>query len=127
MVDFISASEVRREFRNGHLDVAALTLDETRRLAQASIEFKIVLVTDVSHSVDVLMATSDIGSIAELRGRRIGVEASAVGACLLDRALAQAGMQKMDVSLKHFDVDQRYRAFVTGDNNAVVTFKRGAQ
>jgi NitT/TauT family transport system substrate-binding protein len=48
LVDYPSATEVSRALRNGHLEVAALTLDETLALAETNPDIRVVLVTDVS-------------------------------------------------------------------------------
>ena len=79
LTELRSATAVMRAFRNGAIDIAALTLDEALVLAAEGLEVCVFLVVDVSDGGDALLARPSIESVAALAGHRIGVEASAVG------------------------------------------------
>ena len=86
LVELANASQSSQAMRNGTVDAAMLTLDEVLNLKQNGLDLRIVLVMDVSNGADVLMANPSIAKLADLRGKRVGVESSAVGAVMLDAA-----------------------------------------
>lgn len=122
MVEYHSASEVMRSFQNRAIDAAALTLDEAVQLAATGSELKVVLVLDVSHGGDAVLARSGTIGMRGLRNKRIGVEATALGAYMLTRALQTAGMKAADVSVVSLEISEHERAFTDGRVDAVVTF-----
>ena len=123
LVELPNASEVIQALRNGMLEAAALTLDETLTIVQDDYDLKIVLVMDYSKGGDALLAAPGIGDLSELRGKRVGVENTAVGAIVLDAALQRAGLTMADVDLVSTTVDEHVNAFRTGLVDAIVTFE----
>ncbi len=97
VVELASASETLRHLRNGLLDAAMLTLDETLRLAESGVAVRIVAVLDESTGGDAVLAAPRITSPAQLKGEFVAVEDSAVGALLLQRMLTKAGLTRADV------------------------------
>ncbi len=122
LVELLSASEVMRAFRNGAIDAAALTLDEVINLRAVGLKPVIVQVADISHGADVILARPGIASVADLRGHRVGVEATALGAYMLSRALGLQQMSPVDVDVVRVEVNEHREAFLRGDVDAVVTF-----
>ena len=118
-----SSTTVLDAFRGGRIDIAALTLDEALRLEHDGIGIRIILVMDVSNGADVVMARPGVRSLADLRGKRIGVESGALGAYMLSRALGHAGLSPSDVTVISIPVDQHEQAYVSGAVDAVVTFE----
>ena len=122
LVDYPSATEVSRALRNGNLEVAALTLDETLALAETNPDIRVVLITDVSAGGDAIVAKPDIETLAGLKGRRVGVESTALGAFVITRALEQEGLSLQDVEIVSLEVSEHEQAFKQGVVDAVVTF-----
>lgn len=122
-VDFASATQVIHAVRNGAIDAAGLTLDETLLLNEDVHDVKIVLIVDISNGADVLLAKPEVASLKDLRGRRIGYEATALGAYMLSRALDTAGVRAEDVKLVAVPVDEHEKVFREGTVDAVVTFE----
>lgn len=120
---FPSASETLRAFRNQSIDVAAVTLDEALVLSQRGIAIKIIFVTDISNGADAIVARPPIRSIEDLRGKRVGVEDSALGDYVLGRALQLHGMADAEISQVSLTVDETVEAFRSGKTDAVVTFE----
>jgi len=120
---FQSATETIRAFRNGAIDVVALTLDEALLLAQDGIDVQVFLVADISAGGDVIVAQPGIDSVKDLKGRTIGVESSALGAYVLSRALEIHGLPFDEVRLAHLTVDESEQAFYDVKVDAVVTFE----
>ncbi len=123
LVEHAAATEVIRAFRNGIIEAAALTLDEVLLLAQHGQNPRIVLVMDFSQGGDTLIAQTAISKLDDLRGRRIGVENTALGAYMLKRTLDHAGLEHTDVDIVSLPVDKHQRAFLSGQVDAVVTFE----
>jgi NitT/TauT family transport system substrate-binding protein len=123
LVEYLSATDCLRAFGNGTLEAAALTLDEAILLAEDQVPLKIVLVMDISHGADVVMARPEFSSLADLKGRRIGVEDTALGAYMLTRALQSARLSRTDIEVVPLVVNEHERAFVEGRVDAVVTFE----
>jgi NitT/TauT family transport system substrate-binding protein len=82
-----------------------------------------VLVLDVSMGADALLGRLSVRELKGLRGLRIGVETSAVGAVMLDAALQAAGLQLGDVQPVALAFDEHERAFKAGRVDAVVTYE----
>jgi NitT/TauT family transport system substrate-binding protein len=123
LVEYLSASEVIRAFRNQALEAAALTLDEALLLLQSNIPVRVFLVTDISHGGDVIMGAPDISKVTTLRGKRVGVEASALGAYVISRALEQHGLALTDITVVPLEMGEHVTAYQAGKVDAVVTFE----
>lgn len=123
LVRYGSASHQLRAFRNGSIDAATLTLDEALLLTEDVPDLRVVLVLDTSNGADVVLGRAGLATLADLRGRRVGYEATALGAYMLSRALDVAGMAPRDVKAISMEVDEHERAFLAGSVDAVVTFE----
>lgn len=123
LVEYPSATEVLRAFRNRSIEAASLTLDEVMRLREDGIPVQVVLVHDISDGADVMLARPAIRDMAGLRGHRVGVESSALGAFMLTRALELGGLRLDDIEVRSVDVNSHEKAFLAGDVDAVVTFE----
>lgn len=123
LVEYPSASEVMRAFRNKTLEAASLTLDEVIQLSESKVPVKVVLVHDISAGADVIMARTGINSMQDLKGKRIGVESGALGAYMITRALETHDMTLSDIEVVNMDVNLHESAFTRGQVDAVVTFE----
>jgi len=124
VIDFPSAVEVARAYRNGVIDVAALTADEAfSAIAAEPGKHRIILVADYSSGADCILTQPSVTDFSQLRGRRIGVESNALGGYVLLRALQLHTMSVADVELVPMSVDRHVLAFTAGSIDAVVTFE----
>lgn len=123
LVELPSATEVMHALRNDTLEIAALTLDETLALLSTGVDLSIVAVMDISSGADAIMAQPKYTSLQSLKGKRIGVESTAVGAVVLDGALEQTGMQLSDFTLVPLPVNKHTEAYTSKKVEAVVTFE----
>lgn len=123
LVGYPSATEVISAFRNRSLEAASLTLDEALLLLDSGLPIKVVLVHDVSHGADVILARPGIERVSGLNGKSIAVESSALGAYVITRALQKHGLGLDSVQIKHLDVNQHVAAYESGEVDAVVTFE----
>lgn len=123
LVEFSAGSEVVRAFRNGILEAACLTLDEVFYTVQDGMDPVILLVMDESCGADVVLAHPEIKNPAGLRGKRIAVEVSAVGAYMLTRCLKQADLTIKDVTPVYLPTEKHFSAYKDSLVDAVVTFE----
>ncbi len=121
LIEFSNASEVIHALRSKTLEGAALTLDEALTVVEDEFDLRIILVMDYSNGGDALVAKPEISSLAELRGKRIAVEYTAVGAILLNAALDSVGMHVSDVEIIACMLDEHIKCYSSVD--AVVTFE----
>jgi len=123
LVEFSDGSEVGRAFRNGTVEAVCLTLDEVFYLVQNGTDPVILLVLDESRGADVVLARPGIKSLAELKGKRIAVEVSAVETYTLTRALQHAGLTVKDVTPVYLPMEKHLEAFQSGVVDAMVTYE----
>jgi NitT/TauT family transport system substrate-binding protein len=122
-VAYPTTSDTAAAFRDRQLDAAAVTLDEALALAQFDPDFSVVLIVDVSLGADVVIGRSAMGSLKDLRGRRVGVETTAVCMYLLSRALQTVKLTMKDVQLVHTNANEAENALQSGSIDAVVTYE----
>ena len=115
LVELGSTTQAMDALRVGKLDLAGVTLDE-------ALPLRIIWVMNISAGADAIIARPGIRRLADLRGQRIGVEQTAVGAYMLQAALEQAGMQASDVSVVPLPLDEHLSAWHGRRVDAVVTF-----
>lgn len=117
-----SPSESMKALGDGAVDAAALTLDEVLRARAAGTALSVVLVFDISAGADVLLARPEIRELKQLKGKRIGVEQSALGALMLVKVLQAAGLKRQEVQVVPLTIDQHGAAWQRGEVDALVCF-----
>jgi NitT/TauT family transport system substrate-binding protein len=122
LVEYPSASEVLRAFRNQAIDGMVISLDELFGLAADGFQPRIILVVDVSHGADVVVGRGGMRTMKDLKGKSVAVESSALGAFVLSRALTLSGMQAGDVNVVHLESNEQPGAFEKGEVDGAVTF-----
>ncbi len=122
LVEYPSASEVLRAFRNQAIDGMVISLDELFGLAVDGFQPRIILVVDVSHGADVVVGRQGMRTMRDLKGKSVAVESSALGAFVLSRALAVNGMQASDVNVVHLESNEQPSAFEKDQVDGAVTF-----
>lgn len=123
LADFNSNVESLRAFRNGDVEVAALTLDEVLLLNAEGHDARVILVLDYSQGADAIVARPDIPDLPALKGKRIGVESTAAGAYLLARALEFAELDSADVRIVRLGIETQEQAYRDGSVDAFATFE----
>jgi NitT/TauT family transport system substrate-binding protein len=123
LIEQTATTETIEAYRNEVIDIAALTLDEVLLLKQQGQEMEIILVMDISNGADVVIARPGIKTIADLKGKRIGVEANALGAYMFSRSLEHGRLKPADVQIVSLQYGEHESAFIQGKVDAVVTFE----
>lgn len=122
LVEYTSTSQVLKAYRNGLLDSAALTLDEAISLYDSGEDIRVVLAMDVSNGADALLGQTSIENLQDIKGKRIGVEHTALGAYFIARIVEFLDLDKKDITIVSLEVNQHERAFKEKKIDAVVTF-----
>lgn len=121
LVEMHSNTDNLRALAMGRLEAATLTLDEALTGLSNGIPLRVVMVMDVSAGADVVMARAPISTPGDLRGRRVGVEDSAVGALMLAAVLQAGGLAVGDVTRVPVVLPRTGEVFRSGEVDAVVT------
>ncbi|HJY78140.1 MAG TPA: ABC transporter substrate-binding protein [Burkholderiales bacterium] len=122
LVEYPSASEVLRAYRNGAIDGMVISLDELFSLAVDGLQPRAILVVDISHGADAVVGRRGMRSMQDLKDRPVAVESGALGAFVLSRALALNGMHAADVKVVHLESNEQPGAFEKGQIDGAVTF-----
>jgi NitT/TauT family transport system substrate-binding protein len=123
LVEYRSASQVIDGLQRGLIDMAALTLDEVIKVKSHGTPLKIILIFDISHGADALISAGEYDSINKLKGKRIGIEQSALGAYFFQRFIDVNQLKRDDFQLKGLDIDAHLQAMERQEVDAVVTFE----
>lgn len=121
-----SASDTLAALETGRADAGCLTLDEVLRARAGGLPLTVALVFDVSAGADVVLASPKVATLADLAGKRIGVEKNALGALVLDRLLQTAGLPVSAVTVVDLAPDRQVAAWKDGRVDALVTYEPAA-
>src|SRR5690606_5860610 len=123
IVQLPSATDVMRALRNGNVDVAATTLDEALLLASQGEDLVLLMALDFSVGADVVLGRPPIASLKDIKGKRVGVENTGMGALMLSAALEMGGLSFADIRPVNLTIDQHLAAYAKGDIDVVVSFE----
>lgn len=120
----LPSSNINMEaFSNGSADIATLTLDETLTLLAKGQKLRILLVMDISNGSDAVVAKPGIKSLAELKGKRLGMENIPLGAYILSRVLEISGLNASDIDVIPMPEDKHEKAYLQGKIDAAITME----
>lgn len=111
------------QLASGEVEAATLTLDEFILARAGGIPVRVALVFDTSQGADVVMARPGIERLADLAGRRVGVEETAAGALMLRKSLDAAGLEPADVTRVAVIGGGQVDAYQSGAIDAVISYE----
>ena len=123
IVRYPSSTDAMRAFRNGLIDGVAVTMDEALLLQSGGSLIKVALIFDISNGGDAIIGQKGVRSMKDLKGKKVGVENTALGAYMLTRALQENEMELSDIVIVPMAANEHIEAFKGGKVNAVVTFE----
>lgn len=120
-----SATDVITAFHSGITDVAFVTLDEVLTLRdRIDYGIKIIAILDTSHGGDAILSQSHIKKLKDLKGKKVGVESTAIGAYLLLRAFSlNDEISLSDIEIVPMLYSKHEEAFINSAVDAVATFE----
>jgi NitT/TauT family transport system substrate-binding protein len=123
LVELPAASDSLDALAAGLIQGATLTLDEVLRANANGHDLRVAAVMDISSGADMLLARPERSSLSALRGARIGVEHSAVGALMLAASLKAAGIAAAEIEIVYLPPPQQEVAWAAGQIDAVITYE----
>ena len=123
LIESKSATDSLQKLADGQVMGAALTLDETLRGIYQGLPLSVVMIFDVSSGADAVIAKAPINSLENLKGARLGVETSALGALMLIKLLAAAQLNHADVNIVAVNVDGHYDAWRSNRIDALISYE----
>lgn len=118
-----SAVESIAALRAGMVQAAALTLDEVLGARATGLALSVVLVFNVSMGADMLLVRPGITQLGQLKGLRVGYEASSVSEVMLAEILSAAGLTRQDVVLQKISVDEQPQAWQRRAADAFISYE----
>lgn len=122
LIEVIDASDSARLLADGLVDGAALTLDEVLRLRAKGVDLTVIAIFDFSAGADAVVARPSVRSLADLKGKRIGVEDTAVGGLMLLKMLQHAKISLDEVTVRHATAVEHEALWQRGEVDALVTY-----
>jgi NitT/TauT family transport system substrate-binding protein len=122
LVDYPSGTEEVRAYRNKEIEGAGLSIDQALVLAATQENIRIIAIMDVSNGGDVILGKPEFVDMKSLKGKRVGVEATSLGAFFIARALEKNDMTTQDIQIVSLELTEHERAYNEGKVDAVVTF-----
>ncbi len=104
-------------------DVIPLTPETAVVLHDAGISTKTVAMSDTSEGADGILATSDIKTLADLKGKSVAYEVGSPSHFLLSYLLDQAGLSTSDLTTVNTAAPDAGASFVAGNVPAAVTWE----
>lgn len=116
--DFSSTTESTNAFVGGKLDFVTFASSETISPFEEGADYKIVMESDKSNGCEGLVATSDIKSVEDLKGKTVATQMYSVDHMLLLTLLNDHNMTQDDINLVDMSIQEAGNAFVAGQCDA---------
>jgi len=110
-------------FAAKQLDAVCMTNGDTLVTGATGGRGVMILINDYSNGNDMVVGAPGINSIADLKGKKIGVEIGFVSHLLLNNALKSAGLTEKDVELVNVPTDQTPQTLASGEVSAIVAWQ----
>ncbi len=107
----------------GDLDAMIGMLDATVLHLTPKTELRLAFAVAESRGADGLVATMDIKTIADLKGKRVAVRPGSTGQFYLNVLLQEAGFTQSDIDIVPLPPGEAGHAFETGEVDAAVTWE----
>jgi len=115
-LDYVPSMEA---FSAGKVDAVCMTNGDALVTGATGGKSVSIIVNDYSDGNDMIVAKPGINTMAQLKGKTIGVEVGFVDHLLLLHALKAANLKESDVKLKNVKTDETPQALKSGDVDAV--------
>lgn len=118
--DYVASMDA---FAAGQIDAVSMTNGDALVTGATGAQSVMIIINDYSNGNDMVVAKSGIDSIADLKGRKIGVEIGFVGHLLLLDALEQQGLNEADVDLVNVPTNETPQVLASGAVDAIVAWQ----
>jgi NitT/TauT family transport system substrate-binding protein len=107
----------------GELDGNASTIDEIMKYRSPEFCFKAVYALDDSHGGDGVLAPADVKSLADLKGKEVGMNEGSVSQFWFNILLKQEGLSESDFKITNMTADDAAAAFMADRIPVAVTWE----
>jgi NitT/TauT family transport system substrate-binding protein len=118
--DYVASMDA---FAAGQLDAVAMTNGDALVTGATGARSVMVIINDYSNGNDMIVARPGIDSVADLKGRKIGVEIGFVSHLLLLNALEKHGLSEADVELINVPTNETPQVLASGNVDAIVAWQ----
>jgi NitT/TauT family transport system substrate-binding protein len=124
--DWFDYSASMEAFAAGKIDADFVTNGDALVMGAGGARNVIVLITDYSNGNDMIVGRPGIRSLADLKGRKIGVEIGLVDHLLLVDGLKKQGMTQDDVQLVNSKTNETPQVLASGQVDAIAAWQPNA-
>jgi NitT/TauT family transport system substrate-binding protein len=117
--DWFDYSASMEAFAAGKIDADCLTNGDALVMGAGGARNVMILITDYSNGNDMIVARPGIKSLADLKGKRIGIETGLVDHLLLLDGLKKQGMTQNDVTLVNSKTNETPQVLASGQVDAI--------
>lgn len=110
-------------FSAGKVDAVAVTNGDALVTGSSGAASVAIVINDYSNGNDMIVARSGIKTMADLKGKKVGVEVGFVDHLLLLNALQSAHMSEKDVKIVNVKTDETPQALKSGQVDAVCAWQ----
>ncbi len=110
-------------FMAGQIDMVASTADEFPIYVKPGKGVRYILAVDNSKGGDGVVATKDIKTVADLKGKRVAFEEGSVSQFFFNALLKEAGLKQSDVEIVNMTATDAGTAFAAKQIDAAVTWE----
>src|ERR1700689_5519422 len=117
--DWFDYSASMEAFAAGKIDADLLTNGDALVMGAGGARNVMILITDYSNGNDMIVGRPGIKTLADLKGKRIGVETGLVDLLLLLDGLKKQGMTQNDVTLVNSKTNETPQVLASGQVDAI--------
>lgn len=111
------------QWKSGKIDLAYVTLDTAILLAHTNPGLKIFKIFDISTGGDAIIANKTIKSIADLKGKKVGLEKDWVSHFFFLYVIYKLGLKSSDVKINNIKGSDIGSALISGKIDAAVLWE----
>lgn len=118
--DYVASMDA---YAAGKLDGVGMTNGDALVTGSTGAKSVMILMNDYSNGNDMVIGGPGIGTIKELKGKKVGVEVGFVSHLLLLNALEKNGMTETDVELVNVPTNETPQVLASGEVDAIVAWQ----
>lgn len=118
--DYVASMDA---YAAGQLDAVCMTNGDALVTGATGRRSTMAIINDFSNGNDMIVARPGITSVAELAGKKVGVEVGFVGHLLLLRALEKSGLTEDDIELINVRTNETPMVLASGEVDAIVAWQ----
>lgn len=123
LINFADNAAMPGALQGGSIDGAMLTYDMVLGAVAKGWPFRVVMPIDYSNGGDAIVATTDIKSAADLKGKTVAYNPLSPSDFLLAYALQSNGLTEADITAVHMSPEAVAGAMASGSVDAGVTYE----